>query len=168
MATRVGRGAAEEVRALLPPGVLFEYNEAARIITCRLLHPPARTPRLEGRVVLLTAGTADLPVAEECRMTMELAGCDVRVIQDVGVAGLHRLLSRLEEVRAGDVVVVVAGMDGALPSVTAGLVDAPVIAVPTSVGYGAALGGVAPLLSMLIDNGFGAGMLAARIVRRMG
>ena len=121
---------------------------------------------------MLCAGTADLPVAEEAAVTAEIIGNDVRRLYDVGVAGIHRLLDRLDVLRAARALVVVAGMEGALPSVVAGLVAAPVIAVPTSVGYGASFGGLAPLLSMLntcaagvtvvnIDNGFGAGYMAA-------
>jgi NCAIR mutase (PurE)-related protein len=130
-----------------------------------------------GSVVVLSAGTADEPVAEEARVTAEVLGADVNVHYDSGVAGLHRLLPALPRLRTADVVVVVAGMDGALAAVVGGLVDAPVIAVPTSVGYGASFAGVGPLLTMLsgcaagvavvnIDNGFGAGYLAATIARR--
>jgi NCAIR mutase (PurE)-related protein len=124
----------------------------------------------------VTAGTADLPVAEEARLTAGLMSQDAALIADVGVAGLHRLLERLPEIREARVIIVVAGMDAALPAVVAGLVSAPVIAVPTSAGYGASFEGLAALLSMLnscapgvavvnIDNGFGAGYLAAQINR---
>ncbi|HJM52577.1 MAG TPA: nickel pincer cofactor biosynthesis protein LarB [Dehalococcoidia bacterium] len=127
-------------------------------------------------VAVVTAGTADLPVAEEASETARLMGCDVVRIVDVGVAGLHRTLGSLPDLRAAKVLVVVAGMEGALPSVIAGLVKAPVIAAPTSTGYGASFGGVAALLAMLnscaagiavvnIDNGFGAGVMAAKIAR---
>ena len=130
-------------------------------------HPP---------ILILTAGTADLPVAEEARVTAEAMGQRVELIADVGVAGIHRLLRHVRKLQAAGVLVVVAGMEGALPSVVGGLVDRPVIAVPTSVGYGASFRGVAPLLTMLnscaagvgvvnIDNGFGAGYLAALINR---
>ncbi len=126
----------------------------------------------------MTAGTADLPVAEEAMLTAGLMGQDAALIADVGVAGLHRLLDRLPEIRAARVIIVVAGMDAALPAVLAGLVSAPVIAVPTSTGYGASFEGLAALLSMLnscapgvavvnIDNGFGAGYLAAQINRQI-
>lgn len=126
--------------------------------------------------LIVTAGTADLPVAEEARLTAFLMGQEAKVIADVGVAGLHRLLERLSEIRKARVIIVAAGMDAALPSVLAGLVSAPVIAVPTSAGYGASFDGLAALLSMLnscapgvsvvnIDNGFGAGYLAAQINR---
>ncbi len=125
---------------------------------------------------VLCAGTADLPVAEEAAVTADLMGSDVVRLYDVGVAGLHRLLDHLPALREARAIVVVAGMEGALPSVVAGLVSVPVVAVPTSIGYGASFGGIAPLLSMLnscaagvsvvnIDNGFGAGYLAAVINR---
>ena len=132
-----------------------------------------------GRVLVLTAGTSDLPVAREAVVTAEALGCDVKLIADVGVAGIHRLLRHRDQFAGDDVIVVVAGMDGALPSVVGGLVDCPVIAVPTSVGYGAAFQGLAPLLTMLnacsanvvvvnIDSGFKGGYVAALIARRRG
>lgn len=125
-------------------------------------------------IPIVTAGTSDLNVAEECAMTCKAMGQPVEPINDVGVAGLHRIIGKADAIRAGNVVVVIAGMEGALPSVVGGLVDKPVIAVPTSVGYGAAFGGIAALLGMLnscasgvtvvnIDNGFGAGLAASRI-----
>ncbi len=149
------------------------YHETARAIW--LDREPDR-PRQAG-VVVVAAGTSDLPVAEEAALTLELMGHRPRRIYDVGVAGLHRLVPHLTALRRANVIVVVAGMEGALPSVVAGLVSAPVIAVPTSVGYGAHFGGLAPLLAMLnscatgvavvnIDNGFGAGYLAAIINER--
>lgn len=127
-------------------------------------------------IPIVTAGTSDLPVAEEAILTCKAMGQPTLPINDVGVAGLHRILGRVDDLRSGNVVIVVAGMEGALPSVVGGLVDKPIIAVPTSVGYGAAFGGVAALLGMLnscssgvtvvnIDNGFGAGFAAARINR---
>ena len=130
----------------------------------------------DNKVVVASAGTADLPVAEEAIETARLMGCNVDRIVDVGVAGLHRTLNALPALRAAKVLVVVAGMEGALPSVVAGLVKAPVIAVPTSTGYGASLGGIAALLAMLnscatgiavvnIDNGFGAAVMATKIAR---
>jgi len=136
--------------------------------------PAAPPPPAGGRVVVLCAGTSDLPVAREALLTVRHLGRDAELVVDVGVAGLHRVLGRLDLLRAARVVVVVAGMDGALPSVVAGLVSAPVVAVPTSVGYGAAFEGLAALLAMLnacapgvavvnIDNGYGAGHLAAQI-----
>jgi pyridinium-3,5-biscarboxylic acid mononucleotide synthase len=128
-----------------------------------------------GKVLVVCAGTSDLPVAEEAAVTAEAFGCRVDLLVDVGVAGVHRVLGEAERLRAADVLIVVAGMEGALPSLVAGLVRAPVIAVPTSVGYGAAFEGLAALLGMLnscsvgvsvvnIDNGFGAGALAARML----
>ncbi|MEM6256741.1 MAG: nickel pincer cofactor biosynthesis protein LarB [Planctomycetota bacterium] len=139
-----------------------------------LLGTPQALDKQARPIPLVTAGTSDLPVAEECAMTCRAMGQPVEAINDVGVAGLHRIIGKAEAIRAGNVVVVVAGMEGALPSVVGGLVDRPVIAVPTSVGYGASFGGVAALLGMLnscasgvtvvnIDNGFGAGLAASRI-----
>jgi NCAIR mutase (PurE)-related protein len=133
--------------------------------------PPAPTG---GLVVVAAAGTSDLPVAKEALLTAQHLGRDAHLVMDVGVAGLHRVLGQLELLRSARAIVVVAGMDGALPGVVAGLVSAPVVAVPTSVGYGAAFGGLAPLLTMLnacapgvavvnIDNGYGGGHLAAQI-----
>lgn len=129
-----------------------------------------------GKVLVVTAGTSDTPVAEEAALTCELLGCTVGRLYDVGVAGMHRLTSNLKEFDRADVIIVLAGMEGALPSVVAGLTSRPVIAVPTSVGYGASFGGMAALLGMLsscsagigvvnIDNGYGAGALAAVIVK---
>ena len=134
----------------------------------------AKKKLTNGIVLVLTAGTSDIPVAEEAAVTAEMLGSTVQTVYDVGVAGIHRILSKREILDAARVIVVVAGMDGALPSVVGGLVDKPVIAVPTSVGYGAGFQGLAPLLTMLnscasgiavmnIDNGFGAGVLAHRI-----
>lgn len=130
-----------------------------------------------GRIVVVTGGTSDMPVAEEAALTAEAFGNEVTRIYDVGVAGLHRLLAHLDEIMSAGVVIAIAGMEGALASVVGGLVDCPVIAVPTSVGYGAAFEGLSALLSMLnscasgvsvvnIDNGFGAGFLASRINHR--
>ncbi|MFN4969072.1 MAG: nickel pincer cofactor biosynthesis protein LarB, partial [Pseudanabaena sp.] len=126
---------------------------------------------------ILTAGTADLPIAEEAAVTSELCGFTVKRLWDVGVAGIHRLLSHREAIANADVIIVVAGMEGALASVVAGLTDCPIIAVPTSIGYGASFNGLAPLLTMLnscatgvgvvnIDNGFGSAMLAGKILHR--
>jgi len=131
--------------------------------------------RAAGKLAVVCAGTSDLPVAEEAAVTAELAGFEVVRLADVGVAGIHRLLACRPVIESADCVICVAGMDGALPSVVGGLVSSPVIAVPTSVGYGANFGGVAPLLTMLnscaagvgvvnIDNGFGAAVLAGRIL----
>ena len=135
-------------------------------------------PRLAGEVAVVCAGTTDLPVAEEARVTLELFGNRVLSVTDVGVAGIHRLLAERDRIEACNVVIVVAGMEGALPSAVAGLVSKPVIAVPTSVGYGASFGGLAALLGMLnscgsgvtvvnIDNGFGAAYAAATINRML-
>jgi hypothetical protein len=131
-------------------------------------------PKRPGAIAVVCAGTSDLPVAEEAAITAEIMGNRVERIADVGVSGVHRLLSRLDALQRANVIIVVAGMEGALPSVVAGLVSRPVIAVPTSVGYGAHFGGLAPLLGMLnscgsgvtvvnIDNGFGAGYAASQI-----
>jgi pyridinium-3,5-biscarboxylic acid mononucleotide synthase len=167
LATRADSDHAEAALALLPNA---QYHSYARVITLR---PPDDMPTKTG-IVVLTAGTSDLPVAEEAALTAEMMGHAVQRIADVGVAGLHRLLDTLPTLRAARVLVVVAGMEGALPSVVAGLVRAPVVAVPTSTGYGAGFAGFAALLAMLnscapgvavvnIDNGFGAGRLAAMI-----
>lgn len=146
------------------------HHEIARCITVERKTQEKRA----GKIAVLCAGTSDLPVAEEAVVTAEIMGNRVERIFDVGVAGLHRLLRRLESIQQANVVVVVAGMEGALPSVVAGLVARPVIAVPTSIGYGASFGGLAALLGMLnscgsgvtvvnIDNGFGAGYAASQI-----
>jgi NCAIR mutase (PurE)-related protein len=155
--------------------ILRELPDACHDLGARLLAwPPAAPEPSGGLVSVVAAGTSDLPVAREALLTARYLGRATELIVDVGVAGLHRVLSRLEELRRARVVVVVAGMDGALPSVVAGLVAVPVVAVPTSVGYGAAFQGLAALLAMLnactpgvavvnIDNGYGAGHLAAQI-----
>lgn len=146
------------------------HHVTARCVTLEK-RPLAKRP---GLVAVLCAGTSDLPVAEEAAVTADIMGNRVERLYDVGVAGLHRLLGRLELLQSANVIVAVAGMEGALPSVVAGLVERPVIAVPTSVGYGASFGGVAALLGMLnscgsgvtvvnIDNGFGAGYAASQI-----
>ena len=149
-----------------------EWHELARCITAAT-NPVAKRP---GKIGVVCAGTSDLPVAEEAAVTLEMFGNEVERITDVGVAGLHRLLAAREKLAACHVLIVVAGMEGALPSVVAGLVDKPVIAVPTSIGYGANFGGLAALLGMLnscgsgvtvvnIDNGFGAAYAASQISR---
>jgi hypothetical protein len=155
--------------------VLAELPDAGRDEESRLLWWPAEPPvATGGLVVIAAAGTSDLPVAREAQLVARFLGRRTELVADVGVAGLHRILNRLELLRSAAAIVVVAGMDGALPSVVAGLVAAPVIAVPTSVGYGAAFEGLAALLTMLnscapgvavvnIDNGYGAGHLAAQI-----
>lgn len=151
----------------------LKYYPAARI--CAITSAETE-PRYLGTIGILSAGTADLPVAEEAAVTAELSGFRVQRLWDVGVAGIHRLLSNRHVIDQAAVLIVVAGMEGALPSVVAGLADCPVIAVPTSVGYGASFGGLAPLLTMLnscaagigvmnIDNGFGAAVLAGQILR---
>jgi len=168
-ATRVCADHAKTVRRVFPAAV---YNETARTLTYDIAPLPAR----RGKVAVLCAGTSDMPVAEEAAITAERMGANVVRLFDVGVAGLHRLLSRQEQFADARVLVVVAGMEGALPSVVAGLVDKPIIAVPTSIGYGASFHGMAALLAMLnscaagvsvvnIDNGFGAGVAAAMINR---
>jgi hypothetical protein len=146
------------------------YNKLARTI----VYEPNPLPKKTGTILVLTAGTADIPVAEEAAVTAEVMGNHVDRLYDVGVAGLHRLLAYIDQIQSASVLIVVAGMEGALPSVVAGLVNRPVIAVPTSVGYGSSLGGIAALLAMLnscssgitvvnIDNGFGAGFAANQI-----
>ena len=149
-----------------------EASALGRVVWVR---PSEPAPPLAGSALVVTAGTGDLPVAEEAAVTATAFGCRVARLTDVGVAGIHRLFARHADLMAASVVIVVAGMEGALPSVVGGLVRAPVVAVPTSVGYGASFGGVAALLGMLnscaagvtvvnIDNGFGAGVAAARIL----
>lgn len=169
MATRIEPEVYEQLQMVIPNLI---YYPLARI--CTLSKP--QTPTKNGKISILTAGTADIPVAQEAAITGELCGFEVIRLWDVGVAGIHRLLSNSQVVYDADVLIVVAGMEGALPSVVAGMADCPVIAVPTSVGYGASFGGVAPLLTMLnscaagigvvnIDNGFGAAILAGQILR---
>lgn len=173
LVTRVDPRVAEHLRAAFPEG---EHNMIGR--TFRVQGPATDEPKL-GRVVIVTAGTSDLPVAEEARVTAEAWNCEVTLVADVGVAGLHRLLHQLPRFEDADAMVVVAGMEGALPSVVGGLVNCPVIAVPTSIGYGAHFQGLAALLGMLnscasnvvvvnIDAGFNGGHMAGLIARRMG
>jgi NCAIR mutase (PurE)-related protein len=148
----------------------LEFNEPARAIYCQKTPPPAG----KGKIVIITAGTSDIPVAEEAYVTSIMLGNETDRIFDVGVAGIHRLFGELARIRSARVIITVAGMEGALPSVIAGITDKPVIAVPTSVGYGASFGGISALLTMLnscaggigvvnIDNGFGAAFLASLI-----
>jgi hypothetical protein len=169
LVTRVAPAAAHALRAAFPS---IELNALGRTAWLAPAEPTERTVR--GTVLVVTAGTSDLPVAEEAAVTAHAFGNPVERMTDVGVAGLHRLLAQGEKLRSAAVIIVVAGMEGALPSVVGGLVSVPVIAVPTSVGYGASFGGVAALLGMLnscasgvtvvnIDNGFGAACAAARI-----
>lgn len=167
----VTRLPAETGSALVQAFPAGEYDPAAR--TFRIRDPERR---LTGKVLVVTAGSSDLGVAKEALHTLEACGIGAELVADVGVAGIERLFASLDRLRSADVCIVVAGMEGALPSVVGGLVRCPVIAVPTSVGYGAAFGGVAALLGMLnscasgvtvvnIDNGFGAACAAARMIR---
>lgn len=171
MATRADRAKFEAVRAELPEA---KYDETARII---YVERDGQKQRDDSRYILVvTAGTSDMPVAEEARLTAYLWGNAVHTCYDCGVAGIHRLFAHIDEIRGANVIIVIAGMEGALASVVGGLTDRPVIAVPTSVGYGASFHGLSALLSMLnscssgvsvvnIDNGFGAGVLASKINR---
>lgn len=170
LATRVSPEQAEAVCGLFPSAV---YNPLARTVS----HGAATGHAIAGRVLVITAGTTDRPVAEEALETARWLGCDVELLTDVGVAGPHRLFQHRQRLQSADAIVVVAGMEGALPSVVAGWVSAPVIGVPTSVGYGANFGGFSALLSMLnscaanvcvvnIDAGFKGGYLAGGIARR--
>lgn len=172
LATRVNADQASHLAQLFPQA---EQDRIGR--TFWLPAPSSAGRKPAGHVVVLTAGTSDLPVAQEAVVTARALNTEVRLVADVGVAGIHRLLRHRDQFPWADVIVVVAGMDGALPSVVGGLVDCPVIAVPTSVGYGAAFQGVAPLLTMLnacsanvvvvnIDSGFKGGYVAALIARR--
>jgi NCAIR mutase (PurE)-related protein len=171
LATRVYDAAREALAERFPQALV---NPRARVV-CLQPDPPTE-PRGGGTILIVTAGTSDLPVAEEAQVAAMAMGIRVELLADVGVAGIHRVLRRSEELRRASVVIVVAGMDGALPSVVGGLVSVPVVAVPTSVGYGASFGGVAALLAMLnscaagvvvvnIDNGFGAAVAAVRMSR---
>lgn len=170
MATRIEPDVFAKLQAKVPD---VQYFPTARI--CAII-PETVIPKHSGTIGLISAGTSDLPVAEEAAITAELCGFHVQRLWDVGVAGIHRLLSHRQVIAEANVLIVVAGMEGALPSVVAGLADCPIIAVPTSVGYGASFGGIAPLLTMLnscapgvgvvnIDNGFGAAILAGQILR---
>jgi len=167
LATRATPEMFDAVKASAPQAV---YHPLSRAIAIK----PARTGRPAGRILVMSAGTSDIPVAEEAAVTADILGSRVETVYDVGVAGLHRVLDQRAALDAARAIVVAAGMDGVLPSVVGGLVDRPVVAVPTSVGYGASFQGVAALLTMLnscaagvavvnIDNGFGAGVLAHRI-----
>jgi hypothetical protein len=169
LATRVDAAKAAAVRALVPE---VELHELARV--ARLGAPPARPPAAP--IAIVCAGTSDLAVAEEAALVAEFLGAPVVRISDVGVAGLHRLLARLEEIRRAAVVIAIAGMEGALPSVLGGLIDRPLIAVPTSVGYGVSVDGLVALGAMLtscapgitvvnIDNGVGAAVAAVKVAR---
>lgn len=175
LATRVSAEQAAELLTQFPQG---RYNEMGRVFRIPPPEGVQKPPTARGRVAVVTAGTTDLPVAEEARETALWTGAEVILIQDVGVAGPHRLVAHLHTLRSADCVVVVAGMEGALPSVVGGYVASPVIAVPTSVGYGASFGGVTALLGMLnscaanvtvvnIDAGFKAGYIAGLIAQNL-
>lgn len=168
LATRVSEDTAEYVLKILPD---IEYNKLGRTLS----YVKDEIEYKKGEVRIITAGTSDLPIAEEALVTCRMFGCRAEIISDVGVAGIHRLFDKLSEIRKAKVIIVIAGMEGALAGVVGGLVSQPVIAVPTSVGYGAAFGGVSALLGMLtscaggitvvnIDNGFGAACAAMRII----
>jgi NCAIR mutase (PurE)-related protein len=167
--TRASAQQIQYLQELIPGGLLFSESNL-------YVFPKLPEVRSEKKILVITAGSSDYSVGLEAAVTAQALGCTVDMLTDVGIAGLSRLLSRLEEVRSAHCIITVAGMDGALPGVVAGLVEVPVIAVPTSVGYGAAFEGLAPLLTMLnscapgvavvnIDNGYGAGHLAAQIIR---
>ncbi len=167
LVTRIGTQTAQKIAEAQPD---IEYNDIARLAWIK----PKRL--CMGNVLVLSAGTSDMPIAEEAAITAEAMGAKVKRAYDAGVAGLHRLLAHVDDMASSNAIVAVAGMEGALPSVTAGLTDKPVIAVPTSIGYGANMGGISALLAMLnscssgvavvnIDNGFGAGFMAGRINR---
>lgn len=170
LATRVRADSVTAILAAFP-----EAEHDALAATVRIIRP---MPKKQGRVCVICAGTSDLSVAREALVTVQVCGYECDLIPDCGVAGLHRLVSKLERLRTADVVIAAAGMEGALPSVTAGLLSCPVIALPTRVGYGASLGGITALLAMLsscasgvtvvnIDNGFGAACAAVRILSRL-
>lgn len=170
MATRIEPDVFAQLQPKVPD---VQYYPLSRICA---IAPNSLEPKYPGIIGLISAGTSDLAVAEEAAVTAQLCGFQVQRLWDVGVAGIHRLLNNRQVIAQADVLIVVAGMEGALPSVVAGLADCPVIAVPTSVGYGANFGGLAPLLTMLnscaagigvvnIDNGFGAAILAGQILR---
>ena len=167
--TRIDKDKVESLKKTLD----IEYHEEARVAIVGSIPKPSG----RGKIVVATGGTSDIPVAEEAAITAEVLGNEVVRLYDVGVAGLHRLMSHLDEIMSANVIIAVAGMEGALASVIGGLADCPVIAVPTSVGYGASFGGLSALLSMLnscasgvsvvnIDNGFGAGYTASMINHR--
>ena len=176
IATKVGPEYFEATKALIPSGLT--YNKEAKLLFYQKSEEK-EPQKSSGTVAVVCAGTADIPVAEEAAITSEIYGIPAERYYDVGVAGIHRLLSKVEDIRKAKAIIVVAGMEGALASVVGGLSDVPVIAVPTSVGYGASMGGFAALLTMLnscslgvsvvnIDNGFGAGYIASMIVNGRG
>ncbi|MGE4618942.1 MAG: nickel pincer cofactor biosynthesis protein LarB [Planctomycetota bacterium] len=168
LATRIDPQHGEQIAASIPDAIWDE--------TCHCISIERTVLPRQGQVAVICAGTSDLPVAREAQLTADLCGAQTELVTDAGVAGIHRILAHDELLRTSNALVVVAGMEGALPSVVAGRVSVPVVAVPTSVGYGASLGGIAALLGMLcscapgisvvnIDNGFGAGIIASRINR---
>lgn len=168
--TRADQQTADAVLKEVPEA---EYNSSSRIIQ---IGKPGISPDSKGYVLVITAGTSDIPVAEEAAVVAEAMGCPVERVFDAGVSGIHRLFDKIDLIQNAEAVIVVAGMEGALPSIVGGLVDKPVIAVPTSVGYGASFNGLSALLTMLntcapgvvtvnIDNGFGAGYFAAMLNR---
>jgi NCAIR mutase (PurE)-related protein len=170
----VTRLSPEKAKIVLKSFPKADYNQRARIITLQLGEIPEKG---RGQILVVSAGTSDIPVTEEAAITARFMGNDVEIVHDIGVSGLHRLLAHRDKLINASVIIVVAGMEGALPSVIGGLVDKPVIAVPTSVGYGASFGGLTALLGMLnscasgvtvvnIDNGFGAGYAASLINRK--
>lgn len=169
--TRLSAQAAQEIEIAMPGELAYHADAKIGIIG------PLPKPNGLGRIVVATGGTSDIPIAEEAALTAEALGNEVTRLYDVGVAGLHRLLAHLDDIMGASVIIAIAGMEGALASVIGGLADCPVIAVPTSIGYGASFGGVSALLSMLnscasgvavvnIDNGFGAGYMANMINHR--
>jgi NCAIR mutase (PurE)-related protein len=171
LATKVTPEMFTEIGTVIPDA---SYNETARTVS----HVTNEIRHLRGKLIVVTAGTSDLPVAEEARETALILGLDTDLIADVGIAGIHRIIEYREELAGASAIIVVAGMEGALPSVVAGLISCPVIAVPTSVGYGASFNGLTPLLGMLnacvpgiavvnIDNGFGAAFLAFRLLNTL-
>ena len=172
LVTRAGTEAAARIRSAFPEAEYFPLSGAIRVWRDRTIHG-------KGTLTVVCAGTSDMPVSEEAQVTAEVMGNEVETINDIGVAGIHRLISSSAKLMEARVIVVCAGMEGALPSAVGGMVSCPVIAVPTSIGYGASLGGIAALLSMLnscaagiavvnIDNGFGAGHMASLMNRKRG
>lgn len=172
LVTRLGKETFIEIKNKIPGAV--KYDELGKV-----LYHINKKAKKNGTIAILTAGTSDIPVALEAQYTIEVCGYKADAFFDIGVAGIHRVFNRIEEIRKADVVIVVAGMEGALPSVIGGLVSVPVIAVPTSIGYGAALSGLTAMFSMLnscangvtvvnIDNGFGAGCAAVRHLNSLG
>ncbi len=168
LATKLSKEIFRKLKPSLPQGA--KYNETAQTLVIE----KAKSKKKIGSIIIISAGTSDIPIVEEASITAQLLGSKTETLFDVGVAGIHRLFDNLERIRKARVVIVVAGMEGALASVVGGLVDKPIIAVPTSIGYGTSFGGIAALLTMLnscatgiavvnIDNGFGAGCMAHRI-----